>query len=372
MEMKKLIIYGCLGVSLLSCKEKIEMEPTNGEPVFYLRGMADQTPVDIVAGENNYYLYSTNDKDDNDIYQFTSILKQDNCVNECSDEFQIIVKDFKQSDSSEVDINAVLGLVNYQYHSQVQPPAYRIFKFELENGVDPSADFTWDFGDGFTSKEKEPYHLYNSDGSYDASLKADFGGCTYELKRSVDIGPFPNPSYKYDFVYQINGPSLVQFSCVGDSAGANWLWEFGDGTISSEYNPTHTYAGPVGSDTHVKLIIITRFSDTIRITKQLSTPGSCEADFDCFRSNPPIGFFDFSRVIINWKDRNGILYTSNYDEQPASNKFSITEVDSYQTNEKGEKTKKFLVKFDCDVWSEDGTKKELRNMEGIVAVSYPE
>lgn len=42
----------------------------------------------------------------------------------------------------------------------------------FHNESSNATDFEWDFGDGFTSHERDPYHTYNSTGTYDVSLTA--------------------------------------------------------------------------------------------------------------------------------------------------------------------------------------------------------
>jgi PKD repeat protein len=75
--------------------------------------------------------------------------------------------------------------------------------------------FLWDFGDGVTSTLQTPNHIYDKPGVYEGSLTTDF--VTYT-------------STKY-FVANVYSSGDV-------------LWEFGDGTFSTETNPAHIYANP--------------------------------------------------------------------------------------------------------------------------------
>lgn len=372
MEIKKVFLFCCLGAILISCNKKIDpLESYTEEPVFYIQGEADHAPVRIIAGENDYYLYTFNNRDGNNIYQFGATLKQESSTN-FSDEFQIIIKDYKKSAPANLNVDEALGQGNYQYYSGQNANPDRVFQFHLDPAVDTNGEFLWDFGDGITSKLLNPFHQYTHDGDYDVALKVNYGSCSYRLSRSVSLTPASPIQTKTDFGYFSNNPFGVQFMLyVTDSARSRVIWNFGDGDTSSLFNPFHVYSKPFADTIFMVTATITEMSGVSRITKQLVPEGSCTANFDSENGIVPSGgVLDFSKIIIRWKDKNGVLYTSEENDQPVWSNFSINEVISYQVNEHGEKTKKFKVEFDCAVWN-NGAMKELRNMEGIIAVSYP-
>jgi hypothetical protein len=74
------------------------------------------------------------------------------------------------------------------------------------------ASYLWDFGDGDTSTEQNPQHIYTTPGVYDGSLTCDFGS-------HVSTSYFMVSAYSSGDVY----------------------WDFGDGNITTELNTTHTY-----------------------------------------------------------------------------------------------------------------------------------
>jgi serine protease len=129
-------------------------------------------------------------------------------------------------------------------------------------------EWSWDFGDGETSTERNPVHTYQEAGRYTVSLSIIGPGGTSDKTRSEYIHTITPPSPVADFVgipKTGDGPLTVDF--IDQSSYANsWLWDFGDGTQSSEQNPSHTYMyqntgdftvtltvqGPSGSDTKTK------------------------------------------------------------------------------------------------------------------------
>ncbi len=103
--------------------------------------------------------------------------------------------------------------------------------------------YQWDFGDGFTSTETSPTHVYNQVGVYTVTLMASDGVTTDTLTRTNYItvsaaGPVADFS-----AFPLNGslPLLVQFLNTSTGA-ASYLWDFGDGITSTLPSPTHTYS----------------------------------------------------------------------------------------------------------------------------------
>jgi len=96
----------------------------------------------------------------------------------------------------------------------------------------------WDFGDGATSTIQNPVHIYASSGYFLVCLTtADGGGCTNTYCHYVLI-----PSFTCDATFSTtsNGTNTVWF--INNSAiYTSYLWDFGDGTVSTQMNPSHTY-----------------------------------------------------------------------------------------------------------------------------------
>jgi len=108
----------------------------------------------------------------------------------------------------------------------------------------------WDFGDGGTSTVQNTAHNYTVPGTYDVTLTiTDNNGCTDTRVYNDLITVYPRPASDFT-ADQTSGCSLpftVHFTETATEDVA-WLWEFGDGTTSTEQNPTHTYtsAGSYG------------------------------------------------------------------------------------------------------------------------------
>ncbi len=110
------------------------------------------------------------------------------------------------------------------------------------------SSWAWDFGDGTTSDQRNPNHPYASPGTYNVVLEvANQAGSDSESKAVVVVG---DTNCLLDCAAEVPANALVDqgvlftasatpSDCSGEVA---YAWDFGDGTISGEQNPTHPYA----------------------------------------------------------------------------------------------------------------------------------
>ncbi|MBS1919278.1 MAG: PKD domain-containing protein [Bacteroidetes bacterium] len=113
------------------------------------------------------------------------------------------------------------------------------------NALDIVTSYLWDFGDGSTSTVATPVHTYNTQGTYNVSLIITTStGCTDTLliNNAVRVGTNPVVDFTVSPLTQCS-LQPVQFTDISVPAD-QWLWSFGDGTISLIQNPSHIYAMP--------------------------------------------------------------------------------------------------------------------------------
>jgi gliding motility-associated-like protein len=117
------------------------------------------------------------------------------------------------------------------------------FNADITVGTAPY-EFFWQFGDGGSSTDQSPAHLYGGTGLYNASLEVtDTFGCSVICEVTVDIilPPFVYAGFLFDTV-QTCGSTTVTFTDTTFGNPITWEWDFGDGNQSSVQNPSHTYA----------------------------------------------------------------------------------------------------------------------------------
>lgn len=118
------------------------------------------------------------------------------------------------------------------------------FTVNLYDNSPSTSAWMWDFGDGFTSNQQNTVHTYTDAGTYNVVLQTQSAGSSC----SQSVAPYA--------IYHINGGvaefELTQTLCPPFTAtftdqsvnAISWLWDFGDGTTSTQQHPVHVYALP--------------------------------------------------------------------------------------------------------------------------------
>ncbi|MCK5134989.1 MAG: PKD domain-containing protein [Bacteroidales bacterium] len=110
--------------------------------------------------------------------------------------------------------------------------------------------YEWDFGDATGDNVKDPnQHIYDVWGIYDIELKVFSPFCRDSITQRVQIlPPQPNALFEPD---SIGCPPLeITFSNTSEYADS-YVWDFDDGTFSTERNPSHIFYQ--SKEHHVKL-----------------------------------------------------------------------------------------------------------------------
>ncbi|MNV58039.1 PKD domain protein [compost metagenome] len=109
-----------------------------------------------------------------------------------------------------------------------------------------AASYLWDFGDGSSSNEFEPTHVYTGSGPfYTVTLTTTNElGCTHLLIKTDFIQMVSPPLAQFSVKpgIQISIPDYT-FHFIDESSNLpdQWAWDFGDHTSSALKNPSHTY-----------------------------------------------------------------------------------------------------------------------------------
>ena len=112
----------------------------------------------------------------------------------------------------------------------------------FENTSLGGLNFLWDFGDGTSSTQDNPSHLYNNVGTYTVKLMAyDSTSCNKidSTAFTITVSPVPTAA----FTFTPNPPqenSFTDFQNQSTSA-TKYLWNFADGDTSTEMNPRHLF-----------------------------------------------------------------------------------------------------------------------------------
>jgi gliding motility-associated-like protein len=155
------------------------------------------------------------------------------------------------------------------------------FSFETEGCAPVAAQFVdqsenavfwnWNFGDGHTSSEKNPQHVYFTPGNYSVKLLvSNYLGCsdTLTLNRNVIVHEVPNADFIADKYYSEYPETTFHFTSTSPS-GLVHNWSFGNDRVikttnsvdytfrdTGVYMVTLAVSSPYCSDTTWKQVII--------------------------------------------------------------------------------------------------------------------
>ncbi len=108
---------------------------------------------------------------------------------------------------------------------------------QLINHSPPDYSVTWGFGDGNSSTDFEPIHIYEHTGTYTISLIAEnVYGCMDSSSQEILITEAPQADFE---LAAAEGCAPLEVSFTNQSSGfdVDFVWNFGNGVTSDELNP---------------------------------------------------------------------------------------------------------------------------------------
>lgn len=153
---------------------------------------------------------------------------------------------------------------NFSFTPQSGTAGVTTFTFtdESTGGV---ASRVWSFGDGTSATAGVVTHVYANSGSYTVTLTVTGNGQSSQINKGVLVLAPLDAS----FVWTPASPTpsdTVQFTDQSAGPPTSWSWSFGDGTPSSQQNPSKKYAA-LGS--YLVTLTVSRSGGSSTTTKTL-------------------------------------------------------------------------------------------------------
>ena len=170
-------------------------------------------------------------------------------------------------------------------------------KFTGSNSMDDNGivKYVWDFRDGSDKvRIANPTHTFKKAGTYkvilivkDAGGLADIDPIYITVTDSANEGPVAKASGT-----PLSGPAPLDVAFTGDNSTddhgiTRYKWVFGDGTISAEANPTHTFEST--GTYQVKLVVFDAEGERKATFLNVTATGGNKAPVAVAKANPTQG-----------------------------------------------------------------------------------
>jgi gliding motility-associated-like protein len=108
-----------------------------------------------------------------------------------------------------------------------------------------NVSWQWDFGNGVTSTQQNPFVTYSTAGNFSITLRVtNDKGCTRVISRPayISVTPGVTAAFTNSQPTVCSAPATINFTNNSNGPGTlNYLWDFGDGNLSGATSPSHIY-----------------------------------------------------------------------------------------------------------------------------------
>lgn len=340
-----------------------------GEPVFYASGKVNGSPVYLAAGNGDYALEA--DKVwRNGLLNFTALLGKSNCGN-CGEALEIAFRNHT-ADSGTYLIDSALVVANYDYFDPTLPvKTYYDATFVGQSTGNGTATHLWTFTDNFTSTQPTFTRRYSQPITSDVTYSNQFSsGCSSAIIQSFSIPApplFNNKFVEFNFSYLNDNNILVNSLPVQPNEQVQWSV---DGNIMPQKG--NIVQLRIDSMQPSKVCMFYPIAGDTPIThcKNIAPRGLGDCLSNCkIKVHTIEDAFQLGTVEVRWRDASGKWYSSNGLKQGVLSNFKLVEKQVYEPNNKGDKTMKVKITFNCTV-GDNVSAIYLENMEAVIAVAY--
>lgn len=158
--------------------------------------------------------------------------------------------------------------------------------------------WNWNFGDGNTSIQQNPTHIYNAPGTYSVTLLVNSAaGCSGTIIKTITVNPLPVASFTTNSPCYSDSVRFTNTSSISAGTITGWSWNFGDGNTGTLQNPSHYY--PIAGNYNITLIATSSFGckDTtvLPVNIQPSPVANFTPSTGCANAN--VSFSDASTIL---------------------------------------------------------------------------
>jgi len=177
----------------------------------------------------------------------------------------------------------------------------------------------WEFGDGQTSDEQNPVHLYDAPGYYTVQLTAFTDQSSSSVSKTIYVKPGPIAEFAASTECLLANPTSFTNNSITDTLVIDeWYWDFGDGIKSYEQNPPDKlFLSPGNFDVKLRITASNGCLDSITHDVVIG-----EYPTAAITSNLPLSFCEGDSTVLSVK------YNQNYNYQWMLDGAQLTDADS--------------------------------------------
>jgi PKD repeat protein len=165
---------------------------------------------------------------------------------------------------------------------------------------------SWNFGDGTSSTQAVASHVYASSGIYPVTLTVSGPGGSSAVTHNVTVSGALSAQFAFTPPFPAPG-DFVQFTDLSGGGPAAWSWSFGDGTTSTQQNPSKSWSA---AGTFNVTLTVFRNGGSASTTRPVSVANSTPG------TQPLVATFDTSRTTAT--PGQNIVFTDRSTGTPAS------------------------------------------------------
>lgn len=198
--------------------------------------------------------------------------------------------------------------------------------------------WTWDFGNGQTSALQNPTTTYTIPGTYTVTLIAKNRSGADAIRKTDYITVFPYPTANFTSnLSLVCAPTNVQFtdqSTPGQGSITSYAWDLGDGAVSNQPNPSHTYTTPGYYNVTLKVTNSGGCSNTAGRARYLRVVDGIQANFTWDQTSAAcsapyvLNFINQTagpgNLTYSWNLGNGANPAASSDTSPANINYPAT------------------------------------------------
>jgi PKD repeat protein len=141
-----------------------------------------------------------------------------------------------------------------------------------------NATYSWNFGDGTASAQKNPSHVYRTASNFLATLKVTTdNGCSDFVSKVITRYPQPVADFVWSEACEGDYLSMYSASNITEGSIKAYKWEFGDGGTSAAQTPQHLFQ--VAGSYDIKLVATSDKGCKDSIVKNIQVNAVPVADF---------------------------------------------------------------------------------------------